>query len=202
MPSILKKLLLISIFGLSIGVLAGLFWQATNRAPASPKRPKPWADSLSGKMNQSMTVVITPIDGVPDHDDQELHLRAEVTLNQPIDGEIQYQWTLPAEAVVVSGEIEDSWVGLKSKQKATAEITITNVSREGLSKTIFFHATGNISGGKLGGVGAFGINDTSFVPSTEKNSEVSSTNSDRPELSDDSVSKKPELKEKSNRIHQ
>lgn len=207
MPSVLKKLFLISFFGFAIGGLGILFWQAVNRNPASTlptthQRPKPWADSLSGKMNQAMTVVITPIGGIPDHDEQDLLLKAEVTLNQNIDGEVTFQWTLPPEASVVSGELQDAWANLKPGQTATAEITINHVSREGLSKTIFFHAMGKTSGIKIGGVGAFATNETAFDHSVPGPTETKTSSEEKLEISNETILKKERLAEKLNRTHQ
>ena len=107
-----------------------------------------WGHSAHGKMNQNMDVVIEAVGGIPDNDEQELRLSAQVTLNRPVDQELSYRWILPLGAVVISGQVEDSWPGIKPGETATAEIYLAGVSKEGLAKTVTLQvfATSSISG--------------------------------------------------------
>ena len=111
-------------------------------APLPPPKLDLWGHSPYGKMNQNLVVQVEAINGIPDHDDQEIKLVAQVTLNKSVDQELSYRWVLPVGASVVSGEIENSWPGIKPGETATAEIYLTGVSREGLAKTVTVQVSG------------------------------------------------------------
>ncbi len=147
-----------------MGGLGGLFFQSVNtRQPASllpsPKlRLKPWPETLVGKAHAAINVRISVIGQIPNHDNQELHLKAEVTLNQLVDREVKFQWSLPSEASVVSGNLEDAWANLLPGQTATTEITVLNVSKESVEKTIHLHVSGLANGIQYAGTGSFEAN--------------------------------------------
>ncbi len=160
----IKKLLFIAACGLMIGGLSVRFYQnLPSRNPASQLPPpklhlKPWADSLYGKMHQAMDVKISAVGGVPDHDDQEIRLKGEVTLNRPMDQEVKFMWVLPPDATVVSGELEDSFPNLKAGQTATTEIVIQGVSKESFVKTVTLHVSGSAGGVQYASAGGFATN--------------------------------------------
>lgn len=136
----LKKLLILSIAGAVFGVNVWLLQNHSTRKPAAvismpPLPVKPWSHSPFGKMNQSMTVTIVPVGGIPDSDDQELTLKAEVTLHRDIVGDAEFKWDLPDDVEVVSGHINDVWPNLKAGQTATTEISLLKVSKQKL-KTV------------------------------------------------------------------
>lgn len=160
----LKKILLTSAIGLVMGGLAVTFYQhLPSRQPAAafpaPKlRLKPWSESLVAKAHQAISVKISAVGGVPDHDDQDLHLKAEVTLHRPIDQEVKFQWNLPPDASLVSGEMEDAWPNLQPGQTATAEIVISGVSKESVAKTVTLHVSGLSNGVQYASSGSFATN--------------------------------------------
>ncbi len=122
---------------------------------------------MSGKLNQSITVQIMPVDGVPDRDDQDLRLRAEVTLNRPVDQEVKFQWTLPPEASLVSGEIEDAWPNLLPGQTATTEIVVQGVSKESLLNTVTLHVSALSQGVRYASAGSFAPNSVEASSESE-----------------------------------
>ena len=116
----LKKISILAVLGLSLGGVTAWIQESGGRKPASvahlpaPKlKLQPWSESTQGKMNQAINIEITTVGGVPDRDDQELRLKATVTLNQAMTGDVEYQWSLPADASLVSGELSDVWPGLQ-----------------------------------------------------------------------------------------
>jgi hypothetical protein len=88
-------------------------------------------------LSSPMTVSITPVDGIPNHDAQELVLRADVVLNTEVDGDVEWSWNLPPEASIVSGEANDVWPGMRAGERAHAEISVLNVSKDSM-KTVTF----------------------------------------------------------------
>ena len=177
----IKKLTALILCGFAIGALCVSFFQNyISRGPASalpaPKlRLKPWSESMVGKAHSAMDVRIFAVGGVPSHDDQELHLRAEVRLNQSIEREVSFSWSLPSDVTVVSGQLHDSWPNLKAGQTATTDITVLNVSKESELKTISLHVSGSASGVQFAGSGSFATNSNEQMNQIgeQKNSGVS-----------------------------
>jgi hypothetical protein len=160
----INKVVLVASAGIIFGTAAWYYSDFTKRHPASTAQApaviaKPWAQPF-GKMNQAMTIVIKPVNGVPDRNDQELTLRAEVTLHRSVAGsEVQFQWELPEDAEVVAGHISDSWSNLQPGQTATTEISVVNVSKEGAQKTINLQVSAMDSEVKYAVSGSFATND-------------------------------------------
>jgi hypothetical protein len=198
----IKKISTLAILGLTVGAAMAWIQEGPNsRHPASqlpaPKlRLTPWSESLEGKMNQSITVKITPVGGVPDHDEQELRLKAEVTLNQAVQGDVQFLWTLPADASVVSGELSDVWPNMQVGQTATTEISILNVSKESVAKTVTLHVSALGNGVKYAASGSFATN------SREQMAAADSAASMKMQNSEELVLKKSKAAAKMEKVHQ
>lgn len=198
-----RQIFLFIALGLSLGALGSYFYQqlperhpaSTNLLPPPKLRLKPWAHSLVGKLNQAISVKITAVGGVPDRENQELTLKAQVTLNRPIDGDLQFQWSLPADTSLVSGEIEDVWPNLKPGQTATAEISVIGVSKEDFSKTVTLHVSGTSNGVQYATAGSFAPNSSERIPESEAAGFVKVPN---PDL----VLKKSYSAEKMEQVHQ
>jgi hypothetical protein len=197
-----RKISTLAILGLTLGAAVAWIQEGPrSRHPASqfppPKlRLTPWSESLNGKMNQAITVTITPVGGVPDHDEQELRLKAEVTLNQAVQGDVQFLWTLPADASVVSGELSDVWPNLQVGQTATTEISILNVSKESVAKTVTLHVSALGNGVKYAASGSFATNSGEQMAAADAAASMKMQNSE--EL----VLKKSKAAAKMEKVHQ
>lgn len=166
----LKKIILAATAGIVVGGIAWVTTKVASRSPASTPQPpmisaNPLIPAQLGKMNQAMTVVIKPVNGVPDHNGQELTLRAEVTLHRSVSGEVQFQWDLPAGAEIVSGHVSDSWANLQAGQTAATEISLINVSKEGIQKTVSLQVSAQDAEVKYAVSGSFATNDYSVKDS-------------------------------------
>jgi len=198
----IKKISILAVAGLVLGGATAWIQESHSlRRPASqfpaPKlKLQPWTDSLHSKINQSITVRLTPIGGVPDNDEQELRLKAEVTLHQAVQGEVQYVWSLPPDASVVSGELSDAWPNLQQGQTATAEISVLNVSKESVAKTITLHVSALGNGVKYASSGSFATN------SGEQMAAAESADSMKLQSSEELVLKKSKAAVKLEKVHQ
>lgn len=150
----IKKLILISFIGIMVGGFISLLLQ-----PNEPKRKiasglgvKPL---VQGKMHRTMDVLVEPVGGIPDREDQDLTLRASIQLLQPVQGDLVYKWHLPEGVSLVSGQLEDTLQKLEVNQVATLEITVQGVARLGEIRHITLHAFAEESGGRIGGAGLF-----------------------------------------------
>lgn len=197
----LKKIAFVSAIGLTIGILGSIFYQnipnrrLASEHPAPKIKIKPWAESLSGKTHQAIQVQIAAVGGVPDHDNQDLRLKATVTLNRALDQELKWQWSLPPGADVVSGELEDAWPNLQPGQTASTEITITGVSKESVAKTVTLHVSGMSHGVQYASSGSFATNSPEQMLASETPGNMKVQNQEL-------VLKKTGSAEKLNKLHQ
>lgn len=106
------------------------------------------------------TVSISAVNGIPDHDNQELTLKADVVLNTPIDSNVEWTWQLPEGASIVSGEKTDLWPGMKAGERAHVEISLLNVSKDAM-KTVTFTVRASAKNSPVAGVAFF---ETSTKP--------------------------------------
>jgi hypothetical protein len=101
--------------------------------------------SYANSALQLLSTRLEIIGGVPPHDEQDITLRATVslipTLKKSAEAEdVEYRWILPPDATVVSGETEDAIANLKPGQQAHIEITLNGVSKESSTSVITFQA--------------------------------------------------------------
>jgi hypothetical protein len=150
---------------------------------------KPWSESLVSKAHQAIEVKVSAVNGVPDHDEQELRLRAEVTLRRPIEQEVKFEWSLPPDASLVSGEISDAWPNLKPGQTATTEIVILGVSKESVTKTVTLHVSGISNGVQYASSGSFATNSPEQMAQADSMSVMKLQNSELALKKNDSAAK-------------
>ena len=159
----IKIFSIITAVGLICGYVGMQAWQSSaNRFPSSEvSKARIWGAEKFGKTSQAIHISISTVSGVPDNDEQELRLKAEISLNQKIDGDLEFEWMLPEGVAIVAGEKKDLITNLQPGQVATLEITLMNISKEGLAKTVTLNASGNQGNIRYGGSGSFATN--SFV---------------------------------------
>lgn len=125
--------------------------------------------TLAGKPNAMMEISIEPISGIPDHDEQEITLRASLTLSRPVDSDLSFKWILPEDVSVVAGHLEDGWNHILPGQTVMTEITLTGLSKESAGKAAVLHVESTSHGAKIGYSGVYAVN-----PETVQISDVSS----------------------------
>jgi len=195
----LKQLGLIAMIGF---ILGGLLFRNSglppSRSPSSELPPliKTWGHSLSSKPNQAIQVRIFAVNGIPSKDDQELRLRGEVILHRPMEQEVQFQWTLPPNAQVVSGETEDVWPLLQVGQVASTEISLLGVSKESLSKTVTLHVAGWSNGVQYAGAASFAADSLQEAAQTSLATGFQGSPSTAPQKNGD------DMLEKLKKVHQ
>ena len=204
----IKQLLLVSGLGLSVAVAIGgiqYVMSSSSRKPASmleaPKNPvQPWADSLQGKMQQAISVQLSTIGGVPDNENQEMHLRAEITLNRAINSDLEYQWELPDGVSIVSGYPADGFANVKPGQTVPIDLYVVGFAKTGNLKTITLHASGFTTDQKFQSSGSFANN--SAVQMAEAEKETATGQEKLTEESAELVLKKEAGQEKLNKVQE
>jgi hypothetical protein len=112
------------------------------------------ASILTETVDTPFTINIVAVNGIPDRDDQELTLRADVIMNANIQADVDWSWHLPPGASIVAGEENETWPGLKAGERAHAEISLLNVSKESM-KTVTFSVKASTKNNVFDGIAAF-----------------------------------------------
>lgn len=142
------------------GLLAVIVMDRDNKREPASVLPAPKlqtenpAEKLTTVVDTPFSVNIVAVNGVPDRNDQELTLRADVVLNANIQSDVEWSWNLPEGATIVSGEKSDTWAGLKTGERAHAEISLLNVSKE-IMKTVTFTVKASTKNNSFDGIAAF-----------------------------------------------
>ena len=128
---------------------------ANQRAPASAAHPAKSAIFKSAQLkmakpNQMVDVQIEVVGGFPTSNDQEATLRATIQLERPLDGDLNFEWLLPAGVEHVAGELKDSIHGLQVGQTVTREIAVLGFSSEGLPRNVSLDVSGTAGGSLVG----------------------------------------------------
>ncbi|MFN7728640.1 MAG: hypothetical protein ACK5P7_05755 [Bdellovibrio sp.] len=140
--------------GLVLGGVSQMSLGAS-RAPASAAPPTKSALFKSAQLkmakpNQMVDVQIDVVGGFPTTNDQEATLRATIQFEHPLDGNLDFQWRLPAGVQHVAGELKDSIPGLQPGQTVTREIVVLGFSSEGLPRNVTLDVSGKTSGSIVG----------------------------------------------------
>lgn len=148
------------IIGVAIGYLAQ-FQSPQKRLPTSTgivKKPM-------GKMLRTMDVQIENVSGTPQNENQELILNGKIIMMTDAENDLFYQWVLPPGAEVVSGQISDSFQGVKANQVVTVELRLLGVSKESAG-SVTLQAFTRFGDENLGGAAVFSAAEPSASASS------------------------------------
>lgn len=112
------------------------------------------------KPNQLVDIWVSPVRGFPSEDSQEFELKADVTLSAPLDGDLSYEWVLPAGAEVVQGELKDELSGVLPGQTVQLFLTVVGFSSEGMPRNIVLNIGGTQKGVGVGSSAVFSSHPT------------------------------------------
>lgn len=112
------------------------------------------------KPNQLVDIWVSPVRGFPSEDSQEFEIKAEITLSAPLDGDLSYEWVLPAGAEVVHGELKDELSGVLPGQTVQLSLTVTGFSSEGMPRNIILNVGGTQRGVGVGSSAVFSSHPT------------------------------------------
>lgn len=138
--------------GFALGVVAMAFFKTSVKKPSLPQDRRltgaPSKPLFLGKHLAATSVSIRPSE-IPASEQETVTLQGYVRLNQPVDGDVHYRWTLPEGTRLVEGRLEDSWSNLEKGQVAETRIVITGFSKEEL-KLISLHGFIRSDDGEFG----------------------------------------------------
>jgi hypothetical protein len=161
--SSLKIFLSFLFVAIAAGLIQGADWARDSRLPASVPDTRKSAlfrpEQLRfAKPNRTFDVSIEAVNGFAQTDDQETTLRATIT-PESFDGNARYEWDLPADTFIVSGQREGT-VNLKSGESIALEITVRGFSSEGLPRNISLDVHGVSKGVVVGSRSVFSSHPT------------------------------------------
>lgn len=147
MPLMRTRLILLACF-----VCAGVgFLSMALVDKVSPRRgvaSEKWRPPAIGKHLAPVTVQISA-PALPDRDNQEIELVGYVTLNQQIEGDVNYQWSLPAGVTLVDGFLNDGWAHVRDGETIETKISVVGFSKES-AKSIALEGFVQIGQNKMG----------------------------------------------------
>ncbi len=136
-----------------LGAVGALLSNAKKSSLRSPAATAVW----QGKHHRLFEVSVSSRQGLPETDEQDLILKGTIQGLQPIEGEVYYKWILPPGASLVSGDLEDSVVGLPDPRKfLETKITIHGVSRESEeARLVILQVYTKVNGVRIGSTAVF-----------------------------------------------
>lgn len=108
-------------FSLKVQKINPLLSQQTNKSGFQP-----WADSLNGKMNKSVDIKITTIDG--DSSDNK-KLIANISVNRNMQSAVSYQWSVPENIRVIDGQLSGSLSFINASVAQQVQIEVVGLSQ-------------------------------------------------------------------------
>lgn len=124
------------VFGLGLGYSVSSMWSSTfkrHSSSSSTSFASQAPDFMPPKVGKHLAVVvaeIVPLEKVPDSGDSEVYLTGRISLQQDIDGDIEYEWTLPEGVTVVEGVKADGIANVRPGQTIELRLQVTGFTKE------------------------------------------------------------------------
>lgn len=139
---------------LGLGIGAGKIFPAMNhqtdsRTPASVLKQKSWRPLPLGKHLALIKTELEQPELIPNEGDDEVTLNGRIHINQTITGGISYNWVLPEEVEVVSGDLSNTIEDIKMGEVIAVSIKVRGFNKE-KQRLIFLKASGKHGGEFLG----------------------------------------------------
>ncbi|UXR65572.1 hypothetical protein EZJ49_04820 [Bdellovibrio bacteriovorus] len=103
--------------------------KSEERAPAAAEKSS-WRPPPVGKHLATFHVELKSEADIPEDSSDEVTLVARVLVNQDLQSDFSYSWSLPEGVSVVDGEIADSLANVKSGQVVELKLTVVGFSKE------------------------------------------------------------------------
>lgn len=145
-------------------ILSGLFLGFLGAVSFSPKEKSRRPSSLAATKNNWLpptiekhlallkVEIVNPLDIPESGSDKDVTLVGRILVNQRIQGNLSFTWTLPEDIQVVDGQLSDSISNIQQGQVAEVKLTITGFNKE-KQRLISLQAFGKVGGSEeiLGG---------------------------------------------------
>ncbi|MGZ3774155.1 MAG: hypothetical protein ACXVCY_17850 [Pseudobdellovibrionaceae bacterium] len=125
-----RTAIIVIVLSILSGFLGATFFsdKAKSRKPSSLGTPRP---NPIGKHLALLKVEIANPTGIPDSgSDKEVQLNGRILINQQLQGDLSYSWTLPDGVKIVEGVQNDSLANVHSGQIIELKITVSGFNKE------------------------------------------------------------------------
>lgn len=99
------------------------------RSPAAATKTS-WRPLPIGKHLATFHVELKAENEIPEDGNSEVTLMARILVNQDLQSDFNYSWSLPEGVSVVAGEVSDSLANVKSGQVVELKLTVLGFSKE------------------------------------------------------------------------
>lgn len=99
------------------------------RSPAAASKTS-WRPLPVGKHLAAFHVELKTENEIPEDADDEVSLVARILVNQDLQSDFNYSWSLPEGVSVVEGEVSDSLANVKAGQVVELKLTVVGFSKE------------------------------------------------------------------------
>lgn len=119
-----------AVTGLALGAsLYSFSGNSEERTPAAAPQSS-WRPLPIGKHLAAFHVELKTDTEIPEDNNAEVSLVARILVNQDLQSDFTYSWSLPEGVSVVEGEVADSLANVKSGQVVELKLTVVGFSKE------------------------------------------------------------------------
>lgn len=128
-----RTTLTVILFGLIIGISGAAYVKDKakgQRQPASVSGKKIWMPTPLGKHLALLKVEITSPELIPESGPDEVTLVGRILVNQELQGDLSYSWSVPEDVQVLEGQISDSFANVKNGQIVEVKLIVSGFNKE------------------------------------------------------------------------
>lgn len=126
-----RQIAALALFGLIFGISGAAYVSNKSaRKPASTTGRIPWPLPPKLEKHLSLFRIELKAEQIPESNDEETDLVGRILVNQELQGDLKYTWSLPEGVHVVEGNISDSLAGARPGQIVEVKLTVTGFSKE------------------------------------------------------------------------
>ncbi|UOF00249.1 hypothetical protein [Bdellovibrio reynosensis] len=116
--------------GLAVGVFGGNFFLSKNQSERKPSSVTHWKPAPMGKHLALLKVEIAQPEIIPEEGSEEVTLLGRILVNQKMDSDLTYSWTLPEGVEVIEGNISDTLSSVHTGQIVEVRLVVSGFNRE------------------------------------------------------------------------
>lgn len=128
-----RTTLIIILFGVIFGIASTAYVKdkaKAQRQPASVKGKQFWMPAPAGKHLSLIKVDIQTEEQIPEYGTDQVTLKGRILVNQEVNGDLLFSWSLPEDVELVEGETTGSVSNLKMGQIIDVNLTVSGFNKE------------------------------------------------------------------------
>ncbi len=145
-----KKFFSIIVLGFIVGSVSSILFlkKVSYRKPAS--------QTIIGKHKSLFSISIDSKQALPDEENQDVELVAKIIPTEKIETEVYFNWVLPDDVYLVSGDLSDSIPGKRIPPSGfSVSITVQGLSAKQVAKPMTLQVYTELGDVRMGNAGVF-----------------------------------------------